>query len=56
MDGLPSVDLAVVQPDILQEASKWDAAVQVKRQQLLNEKNCHIPSRPTQKKIQRLML
>lgn len=50
MDGLPSVDLAVVQPDILQEASKWDAAVQVKRQQLLNEKNRHIPSRPTQKK------
>jgi len=36
----------VVQPDILQGATKWDAAVQAKRQQFIDEKTQHIPSNP----------
>jgi hypothetical protein len=35
VDGLPNVDTSAVQPEVIQAASKWDAAVQAKRQQYI---------------------
>jgi len=46
IDGLSSVDLSPVQPKVMQGASKWDAAVQTKRQQYLDEKSRHMPNHP----------
>jgi hypothetical protein len=46
VDGLPSVDLSPVQPEVLQAASKWEAAVQAKRQQYIDEKNRNMPNHP----------
>jgi len=56
VDGLPLIDISPVQPEILQNASSWDAAVQVKQQQYLDEKNHHMPSHPTSKENLKLDL
>jgi hypothetical protein len=50
IDGLPSIDLSLIQPDVLQNANKWDAAVQAKWQDYLDEKNCHMPNQSVSKK------
>ena len=46
IDGLPNVDTNAIQPDIIQGASKWDAAVQVKQQQYIEEKNSKYAKSP----------
>ena len=43
IDGVSDIDLNIVQPEIIQGASKWDAAVQAKQQEFL-EKNHHMPA------------
>ena len=30
VDGIPNTELDIIQPEIIQSASKWDAAVQAK--------------------------
>ena len=49
-DGLPTVDLKAVEPEIFQVASKWDTAVQNRHQQYLDKKYSHIPTHPTHRK------
>ena len=44
VDGLSSVNLSPVHSEVLQAASKWDAAIQAKRQQYLDEKNSNMPN------------
>ena len=48
-DGLPDVDLTVYDPDVMQAAHKWQAAVQAKRQQLIAEKNKNMPKQQNNK-------
>ena len=53
VDGIPNTELNIIQPEIIQSASKWDAAVQAKQQQFLEEKNCHMPTHPNSKQLKK---
>ena len=46
IDGKPSIDLNVYEPEVLQAAHKWQEAVQAKRQVLIAKKNQNIPKLP----------
>ena len=46
VDGLPDVDLSVYEPEVIQAANKWQAAVQAKRQELIADKVKNIPRHP----------
>ena len=50
LDGIPGIDLTVVQPQVLQPASKWDAAAENARQHYINEKSQNIPAHPNKDK------
>jgi hypothetical protein len=50
IDGAPECDINAIQPERMQGAAKWDAVVQAKKQEILEERKHHMPTHPTSKK------
>jgi PIF1-like helicase len=44
IDGLPEIDLNIYEPDVIQAASKWQAAVHARKEQLIADRNKNMPN------------
>jgi hypothetical protein len=54
MDGMPDIDLEPVLPDIVQGATKWEAAIEVQKHRILVNKTKNVPRHPFNKKKKRV--